>query len=1677
MWASANIASKSAIFALASITFLSTPSFVAGHGFLESPRSRNFLAHEDGPICSGAGCPPAEYCHHCLNLNDGVCGKFGGRSFDGGSWLDKTGGEMPWASEGVYFEGDEIIVRSYLDTHHNGHMEIRACNKGNACGVADFEAEGSALIFVRDNVLEGPAGTPAMPPDENYPERGMYAGGQGGGIKFFEFVFRLPEGMYGDEVLLQWLYITANSCSPPGYAEYFAAHPELPPSYWTPGVSTCTPPYPNDGTRGTTWPERFYNCAEISVSQSGTSSPTVSPKPTPAPTTSSPTDSLNPTLPPVSTPSCLLEWADCTYDWSGCCDGLKCTQVNEAGWGTCLVDTCTDEDPTPPPTNAPTPPVTNAPTPPPIVPVPTNPPTSNPTNAPSPPSPTPNPTSNPTNQPTPVPPPTTSSPIGSAFPAVESDKVRVNQVGYLRYASKIGVIVDSSTSPLEWQVQDSVGSVILAGDSDPFGFDDASGDDVHQVDFSDLTDLGTYKLVVNGIGASLEFAIAPSLYADLPHEAMNYFYFHRMGPDEILGEHLIDERYARDALHPADGAVPPYPGWCEGCDDFDLLGSWADAGDFGVYTVNHAISAWTLLNLHELFPEAFVDGTLNIPESGNSIPDVLDEVNYGSRFVRGMLPSDGGLASHKAHNHAWSAFTITVEAENQNNAGTRSAMGSSTPATYAVARVNAQLARMYASAPGDNQAHVSILWDAAVDAWGRADGTSKTYNAGEASPGPALGGGDYPDGAISDDRYAAACEMYLTAYALGDSTVQSYKSAMTQSSHFKAMGQWDWATVAAAGTLSLYAVSNDLSSAEKTSIEANIISFADQIKASIDAEGYPSNLAFPSEYSKYPWGSNSFIMNRMIALAYAFEITSDVSYQKYILRSMDYIMGTNAMDISYVTGYGEKAETDTHDRWAWTIGQDTFWPKGWLSGGPNNELINDYETPGGVAAAKSYAAPGTAPHAWGSKENTINWNAPLAWVAWYIENKAVPVLGGCDGNCPPTVQSLSNIKVQMDSSVSLTLSASDYDGTIVSWEVTSPSFGVLTGDAPNLVYTPNTGALGTDTFTFRAIDDSGDASNFASVTITVRDCNLIDVFSVPSTYAAFQGSYNYVHVSEDGPSLSNLKTPAHNVQWQDPGLYQFSLELEVEPYYADLKQCMTVENLSGADASFTLSGCSVNGIDGEYWVTQQDGNEIWVEKNNLWALVFTNDANYTPQFCRGDGTASPTPQVTPNPTQPPVNTPPPTPPTSTPPPTPPTGGNTATTTRYWDCSGGSCGCSFVPTGLGDNQPVHCHSNAMFAAPSGNPFGATYYGAAAISEALGGGNWMSSGCGKCWKVTGYSPITASSTTLVLKGTNYCPPSNAACAGNNVHFDIAAPGFDVTEFSQSNTCSEREPEEATGFASCGRWMIDSQNPNENCNCDAFNDPVLKAGCNNFYNLKWDNPDVAYEEVNCPDELAQLHCGHPYATENNMPETCSNNLFTASPPTFPPTNVPSSQPTPEPTTLSPTAPPTDAPSPNPTPGATTLSPTAPPTNAPTKLITSAPTNPAPTSNPTPNPTSPPSKDPTSQPTSKPTTAPPSNAPTPPPTNAATLNPTSPPTSGGTFCCGDRNTGYQQCNNSNWCNQSTNNCNMCGGFMTTVPIQRTGCCSWWGDCSSQDPTSNPGCHYLQSDCEGGCGGTWQAF
>jgi len=216
----------------------------------------------------------------------------------------------------------------------------------------------------------------------------------------------------------------------------------------------------------------------------------------------------------------------------------------------------------------------------------------------------------------------------------------------------------------------------------------------------------------------------------------------------------------------------------------------------------------------------------------------------------------------------------------------------------------------------------------------------------------------------------------------------------------------------------------------------------------------------------------------------------------------------------------------------------------------------------------------------------------------------------------------------------------------------------------------------------------------------------------------------------------------------------------------------------------------------------------------------------------------------------------------------------ASTTRYWDCSGGACGC-----GYGDPaNPTHCAGNAMFLAPENNPYKADFYGTAAISAALGGGNWLAKGCGKCFKLTGRANIDnfTQESSIVLRAANYCPPSNSVCANGRVHFDIAAPGFDYAGASNHNRCDSNQNERALKHPqTCGYWMINSQDPNENCNCEEIFDSVLKKGCQNFRSLNWNNPDVSYQEVICPSELGRVPCWSENGNSwpKNPPQYCAN------------------------------------------------------------------------------------------------------------------------------------------------------------------------------------------------------------
>ena len=192
---------KQILLLVASFAYLST--YVEGHGYLKSPRSRNWYSSPD----SGSheyGNPRAwEYCPHCLNLKaaDSVC-TTGAQDYD--NWVDSNGTPFPWTNQGVYTEGTEIEIEAVLSANHAGHIELFVCPDGEDSTIECLLS--NPLTFVRNvNDPEGPF-------DEFYPGRGFVSGSVD-----HKFIYKLPMGVHGDKVMMQWRYVTANSCIPPGY--------------------------------------------------------------------------------------------------------------------------------------------------------------------------------------------------------------------------------------------------------------------------------------------------------------------------------------------------------------------------------------------------------------------------------------------------------------------------------------------------------------------------------------------------------------------------------------------------------------------------------------------------------------------------------------------------------------------------------------------------------------------------------------------------------------------------------------------------------------------------------------------------------------------------------------------------------------------------------------------------------------------------------------------------------------------------------------------------------------------------------------------------------------------------------------------------------------------------------------------------------------------------------------------------------------------------------------------------------------------------------------------------------------------------------------------------------------------------------------------------------------------
>jgi len=592
-------------------------------------------------------------------------------------------------------------------------------------------------------------------------------------------------------------------------------------------------------------------------------------------------------------------------------------------------------------------------------------------------------------------------PSAAALPAAkpktadpQPPAISMNQIGYFPASKKLGSVHSTKRESLPWWLIDAEsGTDAASGKTSAALLDPLSGDSLHVADFSAFKKPGRYTLIIGDV-MSPEFRIAGDIMAALSVDSLKYFYRSRSGIE--LRPEFAGELWAREAGHLTDARVPVFSGtdaqgkkW-QGHDFFvNGLGGWYDAGDFGKYVVNGGITVWTLQNAYERYPSRFKKALLGIPESGNAYPDILDEARWELEFMLNMQIPAGeelsGMCFHKLHDRKWASLPCPLPSEYDNNL-TRSgdcetgrfAYQPTTAATLNMAACAAQASRLWAAMDKDFAARCLT---AAESGW-KAARAHPDLLAGDV---PGDGGGNYGDAEVSDEFFWAAAELYSTT---GKAEYLEYLKSSPYWTAFpgldidraNAMG---WADTAALGSISLLsAEAKRLAKADRSAIEKRIASTANRY-----LEAAVSGYGVPMDGSGFVWGSSGGVLNNAMILAIAYDATKKKEYRDAAGRAMDYLLGYNALRRSFVTGYGECNVYHPHHR-IWANDPDSGYagpPPGIVAGGPNQN-IEDPEMRAAKLAelpiAKRYI---DAIGSYATNEVCLNWNAPLAWVANWLD--------------------------------------------------------------------------------------------------------------------------------------------------------------------------------------------------------------------------------------------------------------------------------------------------------------------------------------------------------------------------------------------------------------------------------------------------------------------------------------------------------------------------------------------------------------------------------------------------------------------------------------------------------------------------------------------------------------------
>ncbi|GMA56742.1 endoglucanase [Alicyclobacillus sacchari] len=485
--------------------------------------------------------------------------------------------------------------------------------------------------------------------------------------------------------------------------------------------------------------------------------------------------------------------------------------------------------------------------------------------------------------------------------------IHMNQLGY-RPQDRKRFYVSGYTGGFVVCHED--GSKVSSGQLQAMADEHAVGGRVSVGDFSDVTVAGRYTLTVPELGQSVSFRVDPNVYDHLHIGLQKFFYFQRCGvdlPPQWAGA------WAHAACHTDKAHVYGEPSREIACH-----GGWHDAGDYGKYVVPAAKAIADLLLAFEFYSEAFTK-EVGIPESGLALPDVLSEVRFELEWMLRMQDPYTGGVYHKVTTYRFPS--LATMPEDDYGELVLSPISYAATATFAAALAHA--ARIY-------QAFDPVFAITCLQAAERAYEWCKAHPATPFRNPNGVFTGEYGDGTLTDEMYWAAASLFQ---ATGEQRYHEACLRVIKAAEISLVSL-GWADVGGYGTISYLR-------ADRTSTDEDVcgelrkvwLAEADRLVTLANRTAFGVPLATED----YIWGSNMVLFNRGMHLLIAATLAASDSYVDTALQTVHYALGGNALNQSYITGYGLRPLLHPHHRPSVADRVQDPVP-GMLAGGPNRNL-------------------------------------------------------------------------------------------------------------------------------------------------------------------------------------------------------------------------------------------------------------------------------------------------------------------------------------------------------------------------------------------------------------------------------------------------------------------------------------------------------------------------------------------------------------------------------------------------------------------------------------------------------------------------------------------------------------------------------------------------------------------